>query len=939
MMKSCRLLLGRLARTLLAVLFFSLVVQCQSGPEPSGRELEILSPAGKPLVGVVVEIRSVHGTLVLAAVTDTAGLVRLIDIPPGTYQLTLLQRGENQSRLPAQRLVLEIGEATPRRIRPGGIVLRDEVTVTARRGEVDAIDSSPRLVAVRDRRDLDSNPLPTVGHALEGAPGVLLQQSTFGQVSPFLRGLTGYQVLNLVDGIRFNNSTFRSGPNQYLAFIEPSQVQRLEVMLGPASSQYGSDGLGGAIHLLTEAPRFRNRRDAKLNGEVRVSGATADLSTGLAGTLTGGVGRLAWLAGVDARRHQDLRPGGGSDSRHIFRRFLDLPAPLTSNLVGTRMQDTGFGSVGGHGKVALRLPAEQFLTFRYQRTSLDDIRSYKDLQGGLGRRQSAFTPQRLDLFYARYEKLGLWLFDSMSGSFSLNSQRDGSIRQGLRAVDRVITDLNDVDSWGYVGQTATHLGRWNALVFGAEVYDERIDARRDEADPVTGLVVRKRALYPNGSRYVTSGLFVHDTWDLIRRPERSVLRSSLGVRHTRVGFNTYAARNLDDAGRGLGVVDSRLTFADLTWHANLTWQLTRRLALHGLAARGFRAPNLNDLGALGLNDLGYEVPAESAVGGSGLVGTSDGEGVGSSGRAVAPLRPERIINYESGVVWRGERLTWRGQVFHATLADPIVRRTLLFPLDRVPTSLAGVAVLPLAQTALQRAQNVVGVATSLDPRAVKSFLNEGRVVYYGLESSLRYAFNARAAIDGHYSYLVGRELNPNRYVRRLPPQSGGLSFHFQPTARSWFQVEGQFSGRQERLSGGDLTDERIGAARRRRDIVDLLQGALVDHFMQPGVDERRGTLDDIFRPTGETIAAIRDRVLPIGRTINGVTVVDDTTRVPLYSATSGFTVLNFKGEYQLRDNVTIHFALRNILDRNYRFHGSGIDEPGINGFVGIRVAF
>ena len=51
------------------------------------------------------------------------------------------------------------------------------------------------------------------------------------------------------------------------------------------------------------------------------------------------------------------------------------------------------------------------------------------------------------------------------------------------------------------------------------------------------------------------------------------------------------------------------------------------VSVHGLVGRGFRAPNLNDLGALGLNDLGYEVPAESAIDSGGFIGASDGEGV------------------------------------------------------------------------------------------------------------------------------------------------------------------------------------------------------------------------------------------------------------------------------------------------------------------------
>ncbi|MFM8394684.1 MAG: TonB-dependent receptor plug domain-containing protein, partial [Acidobacteriota bacterium] len=185
----------------------------------------MVSPDGQPLSGVRLQLRSSQQTLILEAVTGVDGRVEAGPLARGDYQLRLDHPAfGSQSQ---SFSVLRDDESGYKQVRlmlqPA--TLRDAVTVTSNRGFVEDAESSPNLVTVRERRDRESVPLPTIGHALEAAPGIHLQQSTYGQVSPFLRGLTGYQVLNLVDGIRFNNSTFRSGPNQYLALVEPSQVQ------------------------------------------------------------------------------------------------------------------------------------------------------------------------------------------------------------------------------------------------------------------------------------------------------------------------------------------------------------------------------------------------------------------------------------------------------------------------------------------------------------------------------------------------------------------------------------------------------------------------------------------------------------------------------------------------------------------------------------------
>ena len=84
-------------------------------------------------------------------------------------------------------------------------------------------------------------------------------------------------------------------------------------------------------------------------------------------------------------------------------------------------------------------------------------------------------------------------------------------------------------------------------------------------------------------------------------------------------------------------------------------------------------------------------------------------------------------------------------------------------------------------------------------------------------------------------------------MRRLPPQQGFVALRYQPLGwLSWVEASVLLSGEQERLSGGDLTDERIGAARRRSDITDFFQGGLISPYILPGGDGLLGTSDDVF---------------------------------------------------------------------------------------------
>ncbi len=906
-----------------------------AGDGPLSLSGVVVDPADAPIAGAVVAVLTAQGTGIGEAVTDSAGRFGLDGLPPGSYALRV-KAGHFETRYVPVTVQSE-GSAIHRiRLEIAGTA--STVTVTALRGNVENALTASQLVNVRERDSLLQQPLATVGNVLEGTTGVMVQQTTYGQSSPYLRGLTGYQTLLLIDGVRFNTSIFRSGPNQYLSYINPGQVARVEAVLGPTSSTYGSDSLGGTINLLTTETSFELTQGApRLHGEFSATGASADASGVTDARVSLANSHLYWMAGGTFRRLNNLRTGGGLDSHNAFCRYLGVSPTDTKGLLGNRLIDTAFSQYGGDTKLAVHPTLNQSLTFQYIYSGLKGERSYRDQLGGAGRLQSLFYPQSLNFGYARYERRNLGFLDSLTGTFSVNSQSDGSIKQNLRFTDPITTDDSRVDAYGYSLQGSSHAGHRNVLVYGGEVYDEHIASTRFTFDPTKSTTAQERALYPNGTRYTTTGLFVQSASEIIR----GKLRAILGTRYTDVRLWTHAAANVNAAGQSLGVTDSSLAFRDVTFNTGLSWQISRALAVNLLAGRGFRAPNVTNLAALGLSTQGAtEIPAYEAAASGALMGVDSGDTALSTGKLVQRLKPESLYNYELGLTYTAGRLRSRVQVFDAELLNPISTRTILFPADGFPASVAGIPVFAVPPTAAQKAQGVVAVATALSARSLKTTVNDGHSKYYGVNSLFSYAVTSRWRVQGNYTFLAGRDLYPNRPASRLPPQQGMISVWYAPPWRElWLELRSRFAGHQSHLSGGDIDDDRVGASRRRSDIASFFRSGNVIGYIQPGADGRLGTSDDVFSPTGETLRNIQDRVLPIGAVVNGVRVVDDSTRVPLHLKAAGWWSLELSGGIPIGERTSLHFGLGNLLDRNYRVLGSGVDAPGLNAFLGLRYLF
>jgi iron complex outermembrane receptor protein/hemoglobin/transferrin/lactoferrin receptor protein len=149
------------------------------------------------------------------------------------------------------------------------------------RAAEEARGRSAALVTREEREEQLGRSTPD---ALRYVPGVWVQQTGHGQASPYVRGLTGQQVLLMFDGIRLNNGLFRQGPNQYLFTVDPNTLDRLEVVRGSASVRYGSDALGGAILATPMEPRLDlASRGWSFRPRVTLRAASADGGLGARG--------------------------------------------------------------------------------------------------------------------------------------------------------------------------------------------------------------------------------------------------------------------------------------------------------------------------------------------------------------------------------------------------------------------------------------------------------------------------------------------------------------------------------------------------------------------------------------------------------------------------------------------------------------------------------
>lgn len=584
-----------------------------------------------------------------------------------------------------------------------------EVVVTAGRfGSVRI--KTPEAIRVLDSRKVLRQQLRTAPEALSLTPGVFVQKTNHGGGSPFVRGLTGNQTLLLIDGIRLSNSVVRYGPNQYFNTIDVFGTEKFEVLRGSGSVQYGSDAIGGTIQAFTPALQFTG--DQAWHG-----GALARVST----------------HGMEKTAHGNIRFSSRSSAFRggiTARGFGDLVGGDTTG----RQDPTGYDELDFDLKGKVRVTRSSELTMLFQSVHQSDVPVYHKVileNYEINR----MNPQERMLGYLRLnQEINAGILES--AVFTASYQQNDETRESRKNGSSVLRSENDrVKTYSFSAEALLKDGDiWNSNT-GFELYNDRVASNRIDLNTNDQSEVLKRGLYPDGSTMSSIALYSMHSVELNK------WNLTGGIR-----YNSYI-NTIGDPTLGKVVLKPSAFVGTLA----ALRRLTPYSSLFVSAGNGFRAPNIDDLGTLGIVDFRYETPNFS-------------------------LKPEHSFQYQAGYKLQGKKLKGEFFLYRNELYNLIVR-------NKVP-------------------------GDTIEGYQVYRKENVERAYIQGLETAWELEVTRSLMLTGNLTATFGQNLTKNEPVRRIPPLFGRVSADY--TGGVWnFGAEWLAAAKQERLAQGDKDDNRI----------------------------------------------------------------------------------------------------------------------------------
>ena len=384
----------------LLVLFFVAATSVHAEPEGRVSGTVSLKETGSPLHGASISIVE----LGRSALTQDDGSYSFDSVPAGRYRL--IAHLDSFFTEATQVVQLSAGE-----IRIVDFTLRlserrDDVTVTASEKEETTFESFQSVDSYGAHVLAESTDV-SLGEVLDHQVGTGIAKRSFGPGSsrPIIRGFDGDRVLVMEDGIRTGSLSSQSGDHGEL--INPAQLERLEIVKGPATLLYSGSAMGGTVNAVSRHHALHQHAHQGLRGFASGSGGTTNALGGSSAGFEYGQGRwMLWAQGGGVRTGDYGSPageifnsrsrignGGGGFGWFGEKAFFSVDGKYDDGLYGVPFAQDLVGGEEGDGQSAQDL----------ERVALDSRRYSSRFDGGLNDLGSTLESFTLKLGYTDWE--------------------------------------------------------------------------------------------------------------------------------------------------------------------------------------------------------------------------------------------------------------------------------------------------------------------------------------------------------------------------------------------------------------------------------------------------------------------------------------------------------------------------------------------------------
>ena len=446
-----------------------------------------------------------------------------------------------------------------------------EIVFEDEKEERERLFTPQQITSISAEAVLQSNPSNTAD-ILQKNGAVMVQMSQSGGGSPIVRGFEANRVLLVLDGVRLNNAIFRSGHLQNIISTSPYMLDKMDVIFGPASVKYGSDALGGVIHIHTKSPEAHQATKRQFVQKIN----TANNGVSSHFDIAWSKGKWSFLQGISVQHYENLKMGGNR-----FHGYNDWgqEAHITD---GVEQLNTSYSQADFMQKI--RFDANQYcsIMLNTQASSSTNIPRFDKLNdlSDIGEGKFAlweYGPQKrfmnaLSVHHTKEKRL----FDEFNTRFAI--QQLSESRRSQKTGGSLFERFEKVWVYSLVTDFNKTIGH-NNLNYGFDAQHNLVNSTANAGTP---------------SRYADGGSDM-SSFSMFAQYKHPIIKSSYlsgGIRYSK---NILNATFLDTETYNLPFESIQLDNDAITGSLGLFHQLQKGWEGGTSISSGFRSPNVDDV--------------------------------------------------------------------------------------------------------------------------------------------------------------------------------------------------------------------------------------------------------------------------------------------------------------------------------------------------------